>query len=174
MEHEDSFHIRDARSADVTQIAEFNCAMALETEGKRLDRSVVRAGVEQALNRPELCRYLLAEANDEVVGQIMLTYEWSDWRAGVFWWMQSLYVRPDFRRRGVFSVLYRHVETLARRQSGVCGLRLYVDGDNHQAMRVYECLGLRRSGHLLYECDWSILAGPEDGSRAGARRERAG
>ncbi len=157
----EALYIRRADESDIPLLAAQNIAMALETEGKRLDARTVRAGVAKGLARPDLCRYFVAERGGEAVGQLMVTYEWSDWRAGVFWWIQSVYVRPDARRHGVFRALYEHVASCARRDPEVCGLRLYVEQDNEQAKAVYEHLGLRASGHLVYEYDWSGANGIE-------------
>ena len=147
--------VRDAVAADAPLIAEFNSALALESEGKRLDSDTVRRGVERALAQPELCRYFLVESAGHVAGQLMLTYEWTDWRDGVFWWIQSVYVRPEFRRQGAFRALFEHAAALARSTSDVRGLRLYVEHQNHAAQATYERLGLAPSGHALYEIDWS-------------------
>ncbi|HVC94588.1 MAG TPA: GNAT family N-acetyltransferase [Pirellulales bacterium] len=147
--------IRDATPADADLIAEFNRSLALESESKHLDPGVLATGVRLALERPELCRYFLAEADGRVVGQTMLTYEWSDWRAGVFWWIQSVYVVPDRRGQGVFRALFKHIETLAKKTGEVCGLRLYVERHNVPAIATYERLGMTPSGHWLYEIDWT-------------------
>jgi GNAT superfamily N-acetyltransferase len=148
--------VREAIWEDARIIADFNVAMALETEGKRLCPETVQEGVREALGRPELAQYFVAVYAGEVVGQLMVTYEWSDWRNGMFWWIQSVYVRPDARRRGVFHSLYRQVEQVARETAGVCGLRLYVDQNNEQAMSAYRELGMVASGHLLFETDWAL------------------
>jgi len=145
----------DAVLNDAEAIARFNRALALETEEKSLDPATVRAGVEKALSRPDLCRYFVAERAGEVVGQLMITYEWSDWRAKVCWWIQSVYVRPDCRRHGVFRRLYEHIAAIARQDPDVCGIRLYVERDNRRAMEAYERLGMRPSGHVVYEIAWS-------------------
>ena len=150
-----NLRIRDATIDDAASIADFNCRLALETEDKHLDRKVVRRGVELAFERSDMCRYLLAEADGRVVGQCMITYEWSDWRAGVLWWFQSVYVEKDFRRRGIFRRLYQHVEALARSDDTICGLRLYVENENHRAQQTYEALGMRRCDYLVFEVDWS-------------------
>jgi GNAT superfamily N-acetyltransferase len=147
--------VRDATLTDAETIAEFNLFLARESEDKHLDPRVLAKGVRLALERPELCRYFLAETNGRVVGQTMLTYEWSDWRAGVFWWIQSVYVVPDCRGQGVFRALFRHIETLAKKTSEVCGLRLYVERHNVPAIATYERMGMTPSGHWLYELDWS-------------------
>lgn len=162
--------IRDAMPDDIELIAEFNRRMALETEIKTLNPAVARQGVAQLLARPELGRYFVACSNlsqssggrDEdgsmevgVVGQCMITYEWSDWRAGLFWWIQSVYVQPDFRGRGVFRAIFQHVASLARASRDVCGLRLYVEHNNSGAISTYERLGMVPSGHTMFEIDWS-------------------
>lgn len=147
--------IRDAAPADAAIIAEFNRLLAFESEQKTLDPATLERGVRLALSRPELCRYFLAESAGRIVGQTMLTYEWSDWRAGVFWWIQSVYVVADCRGRGVFRELFNHIDALARSTPEVCGLRLYVEEHNEGAIATYRRMGLAPSGHLLYERDWS-------------------
>jgi GNAT superfamily N-acetyltransferase len=154
--------VRDATIDDVRTIVEFNRQLALESEGKELDPAVLTLGVEQALNQPEMCRYFVAELGTQVVGQTMITYEWSDWRNGVFWWIQSVYVQPRCRGGGVFRALHDYISTLARAAPNVSGLRLYVDQHNHAAMATYRRLGLAPSGHHLYECDWSGAVKPAE------------
>jgi ribosomal protein S18 acetylase RimI-like enzyme len=146
--------IRGATIADTATIADFNAAMALETEHKRLDPTTLRAGVEGAIARPEAARYYLAEVDGRVVAQLMNTFEWIDWRNGVFWWVQSVYVSRESRGRGIFKALYRHVETLAR-NAGACGIRLYVERENANAQEVYRRLGMGDAGYAVYEVDWS-------------------
>jgi GNAT superfamily N-acetyltransferase len=150
------FQIRSALIEDEPTLAAFNAAMASETEDRELNPGLVRQGVQAVFRRPELGRYFVAEEAGEIVGQLMLTYEWSDWRNGTFWWIQSVYVRADWRRHGVFRTLYRHVEQVARGTPGVCGLRLYVDQRNEQAMATYMDLGMSPSGHAVYEVDWVL------------------
>jgi ribosomal protein S18 acetylase RimI-like enzyme len=147
--------VRRADLADLEMIVSFNQAMALETEERRLDRATLQAGVAQALKNSGHSLYFLAEVGGVPAGQMMLTFEWSDWRNGFFWWIQSVYVDPRFRRRGVFRSLYAHVRDHAQADGGVCGLRLYVHHDNHLAMRTYEQLGMKRADYLMYEKDWS-------------------
>lgn len=151
-----SVHVRDADPDDAPLIAEFNARLALETEDKRLDPTTVRAGVETTLARPELGRYFIAEADDDVVGQTLITSEWSDWRDGMFWWIQSVYVRADARQRGVFRAMYEHVHRLARADPDVCGLRLYVERDNTRAMATYEKMGMILTPYIIYEVDWPL------------------
>lgn len=151
----DELTIRAATPADAHTIAEFNTRMALETEGKRLDPQVALQGASLGLQKEEWCRYFIAEHQGRVVGQAMITFEWSDWRAGLFWWLQSVYVHPDFRRLGVFRRLFRHIRELAEKSPGTCGLRLYVEQHNRSAIDAYVRLGLSPSGHTVYELDWS-------------------
>src|SRR6476620_10385211 len=146
--------IRAATPADAPVIADFNAAMALETEHKRLDPVTLRAGVERAIGRPEEARYFLADAGGRVVGQLMITFEWSDWRNGMFWWIQSVYVEPAYRSKGVFKELYRRVEGMAK-EAGACGLRLYVEKENAAAQAVYRRLGMGDAGYVVFETDWS-------------------
>lgn len=154
-ETRNTIQVRDASAHDAPIVAEFNRLLALESEDKVLDEAVLHAGVQEALRRPELCRYFMAEIDGEVVGQTMITYEWTDWRNAVFWWIQSVYVKPTARRRGVFRTLHDHIEALAKRTPQVCGLRLYVDQTNTRAIETYENLGMIEGGYLLYENDWS-------------------
>lgn len=146
--------IREARTADADVIAAHNMAMARETEGRPLAPGLIGPGVAAVLDDDTKGRYWVAEADGNLVGQIMVTYEWSDWRNGTMWWIQSVYVHPDWRRQGVFSALYRHVESLARSAHDVCGLRLYVERDNDRAQRTYRSLGMERPGYEVMEVDF--------------------
>jgi GNAT superfamily N-acetyltransferase len=148
--------IRDAQPDDLATMVDFNCRLAEESEHKTLDRSTVERGVRRALERPELCRYFIAEEAGRPVGQTMITYEWTDWRDGVCWWIQSVYVRPDARRSGVFRALFQHIEQLARSSPDCRGLRLYVEQHNAPALATYKNLGMQPSGHVLYEIDWTL------------------
>ncbi|MGI8782525.1 MAG: GNAT family N-acetyltransferase [Acidobacteriota bacterium] len=154
-----ALQIRYATTADVETIVAFNYALALESEQLSLDRSRLEAGVHALLSDPSKGRYFLAERESKVVGQTMITYEWSDWRNGVFWWIQSVYVVPEARKHGVFKALFRHIEEEARRLGIVCGLRLYVEQHNQTALRTYERLGMERTAYQMYECDFVIRRG---------------
>jgi ribosomal protein S18 acetylase RimI-like enzyme len=147
--------VRDASPADWPTIVDFNCRLAWETEDKRLDGATIERGVKLALAKPEYCRYFVAEVEQRVIGQTMITYEWTDWRAGVLWWIQSVYVAAEHRQRGVFRALFEHVRRQAEASPDVRGLRLYVEEHNTAAQATYRQLGLAPSGHLLYELDWS-------------------
>jgi ribosomal protein S18 acetylase RimI-like enzyme len=146
--------IRDARIDDSGTIAEFNSRLAIESEGLFLNPSLISSGVVAVLSDGDKGRYWVAEVDGNVVGQLMVTYEWSDWRNGQIWWIQSVYVHEDFRREGVFSVLYRHVESLALQDPEVCGMRLYVEKDNDQAQETYLKLGMVMPGYLVMEVDF--------------------
>ncbi len=151
--------VREARESDVQTIVSFNRLLAEETEGRAPDRDVLTRGVERGLGRPELCRYWLAELGGAIAGQAMVTYEWSDWRDGMFWWLQSVYVVKEARGRGVFRALYTHIAESANADPGVCGLRLYVEAENEGARRVYQRLGMRETSYHVLEHDWSDAFG---------------
>lgn len=143
--------IRRATLRDAPILAGFNSAMALETEGKVLLPRVIGAGVRGLLRRPASGFYTLAEVKGEVIGALMVTKEWSDWRNGDFWWIQSVYVLPEFRRRGVYRRLYRHLQSTAAKQRAVCGFRLYVERHNRRAQATYRASGMDRTHYLVYE-----------------------
>jgi GNAT superfamily N-acetyltransferase len=146
-----SVRIRRATAADQAILVEYNRCMAWETEHKALDDSVLSEGVAAALADPNKGWYLVAEIGGEVVGQLMITTEWSDWRNGWFWWIQSVYVRDENRRQGVFQALFQETERLAREAGDVVGLRLYVERENQIAQRTYERLGMGDAGYLVFE-----------------------
>jgi GNAT superfamily N-acetyltransferase len=154
-----AYRIRTAHAADAPLLAEWAAAMALETEDKQLDHATVLAGVATGIAEPAKARYFIAMqdasvAGSEVlsipVGTLMLTTEWSDWRNGDWWWIQSVYVPHEHRRKGVFAALYKHVEALARQTEGVVGLRLYVERENANAQRTYEALGMQDEGYRIF------------------------
>lgn len=147
--------IRAAIASDAPVIIEFNQALASETEGRRLDPGRIEPGVRAVLADPSKGVYWVAIDGDRVIGQLLLTYEWSDWRNGTFWWIQSVYVAPDRRRQGVFRALYHHVVELARCSPGVCGLRLYMEHSNDTASRTYHQLGFQRAGYEVFEIDFT-------------------
>ncbi len=153
---ENSTTIRHATIDDVDIIAEYNIAMALETEGISLDLGRVTHGVRAVLHDPSKGFYVVGEIESRVVGQMMVTFEWSDWRNGVFWWIQSVYVHPDHRRLSMFTQLYRHVERSAKETDDVCGLRLYVEHENAIAQSTYQHLGMTETVYKVYETDFVI------------------
>jgi len=143
--------IRGARSADVEVICEFNRRMAKETENKELDAAVLRAGVQAMLTDPQKGRYLVAEIDGKVVGQLGVTCEWSDWRNGMFWWIQSVYVAAEARRQGIFRRLYEALLQAARAEANVIGVRLYVEHDNHIAQATYRELNMVMTSYHVME-----------------------
>lgn len=154
-----SVTIRSAALADLPTIATFNSLLAWETEHKRLEPATIERGVRRALAAPDLCRYFVAEQGGQIVGQAMITIELTDWRDGLLWWLQSVYVAGPHRGQGVFKALFQHIRSLAEADGQVRGLRLYVERDNERAQRVYQQLGMQPSGHLVFERDWSGLRG---------------
>jgi GNAT superfamily N-acetyltransferase len=148
--------IRRATLKDASIIADFNYAMAKETEGLVLERKRLLRGVRALLNDKSKGFYIVAVIDGSVAGQLMITYEWSDWRCATFWWIQSVYVAPEFRGGGVFAQLFRHIEKEAKKNTSVCGLRLYVEHGNTRAQQTYEHLGMKRAEYQMYEIDFVI------------------
>jgi GNAT superfamily N-acetyltransferase len=143
--------IRMATPADRDLLVAFGRAMALETEQLELDLDTVRAGVVALLADPARGRVFVADIGGEAAATLMLTDEWSDWRNGFFWWIQSVYVAPAHRRRGLYRLLHEHVRDLAARTEGVCGLRLYVERENRTAQATYRRMGMHETHYRLYE-----------------------
>ncbi|MEJ2311446.1 MAG: GNAT family N-acetyltransferase [Gemmatimonadales bacterium] len=157
----EAYRIRPARPADRDLIVRFNRAMARETEDRDLEEATIMAGVGAVLADPSKGRYYIAESVEvepggqaQPAGQLMVTPEWSDWRNGIVWWIQSVYVAPAHRRRGVYRMLHEHVREAGRAQ-GVVGLRLYVDRDNITAQDTYGVIGMSESRYIMYEEDWA-------------------
>jgi len=147
---------RRATSSDSAIIAEFNAAMAKETENLELNREHLQKGTDALIADSSKGIYFLAETDGKIVGQLMITYEWSDWRNATFWWIQSVYVQPEYRKQGIFRSLYRYVESIARNRGDVCGLRLYVDQSNKHAQQTYEALGMKRSHYQMMDVDFVL------------------
>jgi GNAT superfamily N-acetyltransferase len=164
--------VREAGPADRDVLVEFARAMAQETEQKQLDLETVGPGVAAFLADPARGRAFVVESGGEVVATLYLTFEWSDWRNGFFWWIQSVYVRPAERRRGHYRRLHDHVRSLALRAGNVCGLRLYVERENRSAQATYRGLGMHQTRYLLFE--ESIDASAGDGrARDASELQRA-
>jgi len=144
-------NIRLAGAADVDALVEFNQAMALETEGKRLDAAVLRAGVEAVFQDRTKGFYVVADYQEQIVGGLMVTFEWSDWRNSWFWWIQSVYIHPEARGKSIYRKLYDFVKQSSEQAGSVCGFRLYVEKENKRAQRVYERLGMNETYYLMYE-----------------------
>lgn len=143
--------IRRAVSRDTDSLVDFNQKMALETEGKQLDEAVLSSGVRAVFADPNKGFYVVAEDGGSIVGGLLVTFEWSDWRDKWFWWIQSVYIAPEARGKGVYSRLYDFVKSEADAAGNVCGFRLYVERENVHAIRVYEKLGMERSIYFMYE-----------------------
>ena len=143
--------IRLATAADRDTIADFNIRLAEESEGKRLDPDVLREGVAALLRDTTKGRYFVAIREGRIIGQLMHTWEWSDWRNGQIWWLQSVYVVPEHRRQGVFRALFNHALAEAEADPGVVGVRLYVEEQNTPAHDVYRSLGLREGGYFVMQ-----------------------
>ena len=144
-----TFSIRRATLDDVETIVKYNLALAWESEAKMLDETVVRGGVIAALEDPNKGFYVMAERAGEIVGMTAITYEWSDWRNGWYWWIQSVYVREDARRQGVFTAIYQHLEAEATSDPAVIGIRLYVEKENTRAQATYGALGLSVENYTM-------------------------
>ncbi len=149
-----TMRIRNADLDDVAFIVEANMRMASETEHKRLERATLQSGVRGVLDDPARGFYLVAEDAGERVGCLLVTREWSDWRNGDWWWLQSVYVMPNARRTGVFRAMYDEVERRARESAEVIGLRLYVERDNARAQATYAALGMIDTAYRMLEREW--------------------
>lgn len=136
---------------DAQAIADFNIQMAQETEGIELIPEVIRVGVEAMISNPQMGFYLVVEEEGEIAASLMVTTEWSDWRNGLFWWIQSVFVRPQNRRQGLYRQMYQCVKLMAEQESNVCGFRLYVEHDNQAAQSTYRSLGMAETPYTLYE-----------------------
>lgn len=143
-------NIRLADREDAHYFVEFNSAMALETEGKTLDRSIVEPAVNAIFDDPNKGFYIVAEDESQVVGGLLITYEWSDWRNAWWWWIQSVFISPEARGKRAYSQMHDYVRQLAREAGNVYGIRLYVENENVHAQRVYEKVGMQQSNYLMY------------------------
>ncbi|MCG9738092.1 GNAT family N-acetyltransferase [Shewanella insulae] len=143
--------IRKGQQSDLTALVQFNQAMANETEGLSLDQQTLTQGVQTLLENPARGFYLVAEEAGEILGSLMVTYEWSDWRAKDYYWIQSVYIRPQNRRQGIYAKLYQAVKQIAEDNGGAASFRLYVEQENLKAQKTYEALGMKQSYYLMYE-----------------------
>ena len=159
-----SLVVRDAVPSDLAQVVRFNSALAFETESKALDFTILEAGVSQALVEPDQrLRYWVVESLGQVVGQAAISREWSDWRNGWIWWLQSVYVGAEHRRCGVFRALISHIRRTAELEKNVIGLRLYVEHANLHAQQVYRAAGFEPGGYQVYEQIWGNLINSPSG-----------
>jgi ribosomal protein S18 acetylase RimI-like enzyme len=156
----DHLNVRHARPKDAATIASFSAAMALETEGRRLELDRLYDGTVALLESPDRGFFMVAEleqADDrQLLGQLMITYEWSDWRNGAFWWIQSVYVDPAWRRQSIFRRMHETVMATAKTSPNVCGVRLYVEESNGAAQAVYRKVGLTPSSYAIFETDFAL------------------
>lgn len=158
----DQLRIRQATLQDLAVLTKFSAAMALETEHRHLDLSRLRRGTQAVIEQPERGQYYVADlrqdasADTVTIGQLLITYEWSDWRNAQFWWIQSVYVDPAWRHQGVYRAMHGAVMTLAQSRTDVCGVRLYVEGDNTIAQEVYARVGLTTSSYRIFESDFVL------------------
>ena len=146
-----NIRIRVAELKDIDTLVNFNLALAKETEDLKLSKPVLEKGVEAVIKNSNFGFYLLAEIGNQIIGSLMITTEWSDWRNGMFWWIQSVYIRPDYRRKGIYTVLYEHVKELISGKANVLGFRLYVDKNNITAMTTYKSVGMKKTAYRLFE-----------------------
>jgi ribosomal protein S18 acetylase RimI-like enzyme len=142
--------IRKANQEDAPLIIDFQQRMAWETEGFELQSEIVTKGVYSVFGNSEHGQYWVAESESKVIASLLITYEWSDWRNNRVWWIQSVYVVPEWRRKGVFRSMYNHIKTEAE-SNGIAGLRLYVETNNIEAQKTYESLGMQCQHYRMYE-----------------------
>jgi GNAT superfamily N-acetyltransferase len=143
--------VRAASTDDLQSLVQFNMAMAAETEQRRLHEPTITAGVSRVLSDADLGFYLVACVSEIVAGGLLVTREWSDWRNGTFWWIQSVYVLPEYREQGIFKALYSDVRKRAENTADVCGLRLYVENQNRGAQSVYQSMGMSPTPYQVFE-----------------------
>ena len=152
--------VRRATQSDLDILIDFQIAMAAESEDKGLDENTLRHGIERALSSDDLALYFVAEIANEPVGTLMLTWEWSDWRNGRFWWIQSVYVTSSWRRLGVYTAMHQHVLTLASADPTAVGIRLYVEKDNESAQATYRQLSMVETDYRLFETEFDRSLSP--------------
>lgn len=143
--------IRRANLKDAEEIIDFNVAMAYETEKRELNSHEISEGVFNLIKNSDYGFYLVAESENRIVGSLMITTEWSDWRNGMFWWVQSVFVKNEWRRRGVYKKMYEKVKELANLEKNICGFRLYVEKNNKVAQTVYNRLGMVETEYKMFE-----------------------
>ncbi len=143
--------IREANANDISSIIDFQFKMALETENLNLNKKVLTEGVHKIFKDPSKGKYFVAEMNGKVIGSTMITYEWSDWRNGTVIWLQSVYILPEYRGQKIFSRIYKHIKQIAKQDTSVAGIRLYVDKTNQHAQSVYQTLGMNGDHYTTYE-----------------------
>jgi len=143
--------VRRAKPGDENMIVGFQIRMAKETEQIDLDRDIVNKGVNVVFNSPEKGTYFVAESENKIIASLLITFEWSDWHNGNVYWIHSVYVLPEFRKKGVFKTMYLHLKNIAQKDENIRGLRLYVDKTNTNARKVYEIMGMDGNHYMLFE-----------------------
>lgn len=146
-----SLRVRTARRSDLRVLVDFQLAMALETEQLQLDAPTVKRGVAEVFKRPELGCYYVVEHNETVIASLLTTYEWSDWRCGQVIWLQSVYVMPEWRRKGIFRLMYAWIRDRVLAEPGYRGIRLYVERNNRSAQAVYRNMGMEDHHYQMWE-----------------------
>jgi len=147
--------VSKAQKSDIPEIINFNINMAMETENKKLDEQTVTQGVRKVFSSPSLGYYIIVKNTSGILGCLMITYEWSDWRNGLFWWIQSVYVKKEYRRKGVFRKMYNFIHEKAISDKKCTGIRLYVENNNSIAQKVYTNLGMSETYYKLFEEDFN-------------------
>jgi len=147
--------VSKAQKSDIPAIIQFNINMAMETENKKLDKQTVTSGVNKVFSSPSLGYYIIVKDSSGILGCLMITYEWSDWRNGLFWWIQSVYVKKEYRRKGVFRKMYNFIHEKAISDTTCTGIRLYVENNNSIAQSVYTNLGMVETHYKLFEEDFN-------------------
>ena len=143
--------ILNATKKHLASIVEFQSHMAMETESLQLDKKILKKGVEAVFDNPKLAQYYIAQVDERVIASLMITYEWSDWRNSMVWWIQSVYVIPEYRRKGIFSMFYQFIKEKVEKQEGVGGIRLYVDKTNLPAQKTYHAVGMNGEHYQMFE-----------------------
>jgi ribosomal protein S18 acetylase RimI-like enzyme len=145
------FQIIDAKKEHINSIASFQVKMAWETENVKLKEETVLKGVTSVFEHTELGRYFVVQNQEKTIASLLITYEWSDWRNAKVWWIQSVYVLPEFRRKGIFKQLYAHIQSIVEKDENIGGVRLYVDKTNKNAQKTYEKVGMNGEHYQLFE-----------------------
>ena len=139
---------------DINSLVDFNIKMAKETENKILNKKIVTKGVSEVLTDTTLGYYVIAKNKNTILGSLMITYEWSDWRNGMFWWIQSVYVEKEYRQQGVYKQMYSYIKDKALKDNSCTGIRLYVEQENKIAQSVYTKLEMKETHYKLFEIDF--------------------
>lgn len=144
-------HIREANTSDIPCLIDFQLKMALETESIQLEISTLSMGMQKLVKDPVKGKYFVAVEGTEVIACLMITFEWSDWRCGTLWWIQSVYVSESWRGKGVYKKMYEHIRSMVASDPDLKGIRLYVDNSNERAKKVYAGLGMNGDHYSVFE-----------------------